>query len=188
MEPEQVINQFIKQAQQATNSLPVVLGNTALNFALDNFRNQGFLNHTLQRWPNRKPTWKKDTRPGRNLLIDTGRLRRAGRIVYLTPESVTLGWDVPYAKAHNDGLRIGLIQTVKAHTRGKFYHDEVSAPGARKAKYTATRVGDTSVNAHTRRINQNIPRRQFIGDSPYLRTKMVREGTAHFMKYIRTNA
>ncbi len=188
-EPEDVVNEFVRQMQGAMNTVPIVLGNAGLSFALENFQRQGFLGYTLERWQSRKQGWKKDKRTGRSILVDTGRLRRAGRIVYVNRDGVVLGWDVPYARAHNEGLRIGLIQSVKAHTRGRFQSDEVSAPGARSLKFASTKVGDSSVKAHTRKIDQNIPRRQYIGDSPYLRAKMVREGSAHFMKHIRyTNA
>jgi len=163
MEPAEGIKLLEQKFKSVLPRLPLLAGNEAVNFALDNFKRQGFLGHAFQPWAIRKVGWKKDRRKGRNLLIDTGRLRRSIRIVSLTQTSVTVGSDVKYAKAHNEGLRIGLIQTVKGFTR----------------------KNGSEVKPHTRRIDQRIPRRQFLGESPYLNARIVRVFTAEFMKSLK---
>jgi phage gpG-like protein len=163
MDVSQQILQLDAQFKRATARLPLVMGNEAVNFTLDNFRLQGFMGNTFQRWVSRKQGWKKDRRSNRAILIDKGRLRRSIRITSLSAAHVAIGTDVKYARAHNEGLRIGLIQTVKGFTR---------------------RNG-SSVSAHTRRIDQRIPKRQFMGDSPYLRARLKRVATLEYMKEIR---
>lgn len=149
--------------RNATARLPLVIGNEAVNFTLDNFRMQGFMGNSFQRWVSRKQGWKKDNRSKRAILIDKGRLRRSIRITSLSRNHVAIGTDVVYARAHNEGLRLGVIQTVKGFTR---------------------RNGQ-AVKAHTRKIDQRIPKRQFMGDSPYLRTRIIRVAKLEYLKEIR---
>lgn len=159
------IMQLEARMKRALIGLPQVMGNEALNFALDNFKKQGFQDSGFQKWRQRKdPTkWGPVKRPGRALLVDTARLRNSGRVFSLTPEQVGLIWDVPYAKTHNEGLSIGQIQTVKGFTK----------------------KSGQNVKAHTRKINQKIHKRQFIGESTILRQLVLRHGTAHIMRYIK---
>lgn len=161
------INEAIRIIQERYKSvmlrLPVIVGNEAVNFVLDNFRLQGFQGSTFEPWAKRKRGWKKDNRRNRNVLVDKGRLRRSWRVTRATLDSITIGSDVPYAKAHNEGLRIGQIQTVKGFTR----------------------KSGASVKAHTRRVDQNIPRRRMIGKSPYLDARLKRVSSAAFLKEIR---
>jgi phage gpG-like protein len=185
MTPEQGIAQLQKQFKSVWLRVPILVGNEAVNFTLDNFRLQGFMGATFQSWRPRKVSWKKDKRTGRNLLIDSGRLRRSIRIVSLTTDYVSIGTDVKYAKAHNEGVNaLGVIQTVKGFKRNRTYIDEVSAPGARKARYETTIIGQMQVKSHTRRIVMRIPKRQFMGDSPYLQQRLRRVVSYAFMKEI----
>lgn len=150
--------------------LPAIAGNTALNFFLDSFKNQGWLGNTLQPWLKRKDPTKWGQHPPRNgraLLVLTGKMRRATRITKVNQDTVGIGNDDPKAKAHNEGLRIGQIQKVGSYTR--------NTVGRKPA----------TVKAHTRRINQNIPKRQFIGDSPYLTAQLKRIISAEIMKALR---
>jgi len=165
MEVEQGIRLLQQRYKSVMLRIPVIIGNTAVNFTLDNFRRQGFLGNTFERWQNRKQGWKNDKRKGRPILIGTGRLRRSVRIVRISQDGVLIGTDVPYAKAHNEGLKIGEIQTVKGFTR---------------------RNG-SEVKAHTRRINQNIPRRRYMGNSPYLNALLKRNVSAEFIKELKTS-
>ncbi len=85
-------------------TLPKLLGNEMVNFALDNFARQGYQGAKFEKWPERKR--KEKRKQPRHLLIKSGRLRRSIRIIRTTDNSVTVGTDVPYARAHNDGLTI----------------------------------------------------------------------------------
>lgn len=160
MEPEQAFRILERKFRKTMTRMPIIVGNEAVNFTLDNFMRQGFLGNTFQRWLSRKQGWKKDNRSRRNVLINTGRLRRSIRIVRTTTNMVVIGSDVPYARAHNEGSRLGVIQEVRSFTR----------------------KNGSEVKAHTRKVNQNLPRRQFIGNSPYLNTRIKRVAAAAIMK------
>lgn len=160
----QIIRDIERKYRGVYARLPLLLGNEAVNFTLDNFRLQGFMGNSFQRWlPRKKSKWGNRDRTGAAILIQKGRLRRSIRIIRLNADSVTIGTDVKYARAHNEGMSLGLIQTVKGYS---------------------TRSGVVR-SAHTRRINMRIPRRQFMGDSPYLRARLRRVAIAEFLKDVR---
>lgn len=186
MTPEQGIAQVRAGFRRAWLRVPLLVGNEAVNFSLDNFRLQGFQGASFIKWPARKVGWVKDKRPGRALLINTGALRRSIRIVRLSSEGVTVGSDVKYARAHNEGYRMGHIQTVKGFTRNRTYTDEVSAPRARTAKFQKIVIGQSQVKSHTRRVDVRIPRRQFLGNSPYLDARIKRVVTLACIREIKT--
>jgi phage gpG-like protein len=160
---------FESRIKSALRTLPRIVGNEVVNFALDNFKKQGFLGDVFEKWPARKNPTKWGTVPKRNgraLLVNSGRLRRGGRIVRADWNAVVYGNDVPYARAHNDGLRIGEIQRVQSFSR-------------------KVRGKSQSVSAFTRHINQNIPRRRFIGNSQYLTARLKRVAEVHILKNLR---
>jgi phage gpG-like protein len=150
MTPEEGIKKLAAQVKGALLRAPLLAGNEAVNFALDNFKRQGFMGNTFMPWQSRKVGWKKDKRKGRSLLVDTGRLKRSIRITKLNKDSVTIGSDVKYAKAHNEGASITVVQSVKGFTR----------------------KNGSNVKAHSRRVNIRIPKRQFIGNSPFLEARI----------------
>ena len=150
--------------------LPAVVGEAAVNFTIENFERQAFLGNTAENWQKRKnPTkWGKTDDTDRDLLIKTVKLKRSIRISRLVENAVYIqagGADVPYAKAHNEGFRGAVNQTVKPHIR--------------KLK-DGRNIG---VDEFQRTIQQNIPARKYFGhesESPYLRAKIRREVLAHF--------
>lgn len=173
MEPDQQILTLERQFKTAFAKLPLIVGNEAVNFTLDNFRRQGFQGNTFQPWKGRKNPnkWGKVKRPGRALLIDRGRLRRSVRITRITYEGVAIGTDVPYAKAHNEGVSgLGVIQTVKGFTR-------------KNARLPARQGSE--VKPHERKVNMKLPKRQFMGNSPYLDARIKRVAVAEIMKEIK---
>lgn len=149
---------------------PTIISEEGLNFFLDSFKNEAWLGSgAMEKWPRRKdPTkWGKMKRPGRALLVDSGRLRRSVRIVRKSPMEIVWGSDAPYAQAHNEGMRLGIIQQVGEYTR-------------------RTKTGKKAmVHAHTRRINQNIPKRQFMGNSAYLNKRLERMLAAEFNRTLK---
>ena len=164
----------IKMLEQRFRSvmvrLPALLGNEAINFILDNFKKQGFMGASFTPWQKRKNPNKWGQAPKRNgraILVDTGKYRRSWRIVRMTNDTTVIGSDDPKAETHQNGLRIGQIQKVESFER----------KGVGKTKQT--------VKAHTRRINQNIPKRPVIGDSPYLRARLVRIINSEILKAVR---
>lgn len=165
----------LHKAQQAIMSAiaiaPTILSEEGLNFFLDSFTKQGWLGAGgMERWPARKKVtkWGKTPRPGRALLVDSGRLRRSVRIISKSPLQIVWGTDVPYARVHNEGFRAGVIQQVNQFSR--------------RNKKTGKK---SLVRAHTRRITQRIPQRQFMGNSPYLDKRLVRILTAEFNRALK---
>jgi phage gpG-like protein len=159
-------------------TLPVKIGDTAVLFTKQRFAQKNWIGNGTEYWRPRKANarWGKTPRnKGRALLVDTGRLRRSVRIMAKTNTSVTIGSDVPYAKAHNDGYKGNVSQQVSAHTRRK----TVKQGRTRKV------VGTTQVSAHSRTIKQNTPRRKFIGQSPYLNKQIERIITSEILKAIK---
>lgn len=140
---------------------PRLLGNDALNFFLDSFKRQGWQGATFQPWAARK---NKTNNKGRAILVQSGRLRRSPRIISTTAETATIGTDVPYAQAHNEGFNGSVKQNVKAF-------DRKSAIG----KIVAVR-------AHARTIQMSLPKRQFMGDSPVLTKQLINRLTNELMK------
>lgn len=185
-------NSVEKHFKEVMLYAPGMLGNDAVNFFLDRFKEQAWLGTSREPWQKRKAftKWGKTPRnKGRAILIDTGRLRRSIKITDIHAMSVTIGTDVPYAKAHNEGMRLGFIQSVRSHKR------KLTKTGIVKKTFLKTRTnikfgrvstGETTVKAHTRRIDQKIPRRQFMGNSPYLDAQLKRRLTAELMKGLRT--
>lgn len=161
--------------------LPAIVGNEALNFVLDNFRKQSFPGTFMQNWPARKnPTkWGRVKRPGRALLVDSGRLRRSIRIVKSTNDLVVIGTDVKYAKAQNEGFKGKVTQNVQGHQRRVF--GKVKSNGKTKKGV----VGTQNVSPFKRTIKQNIPARRFMGPSPYLNAKLKRIIQLELLKALR---
>lgn len=185
----QAIKELERRIKGALTTLPTLVGNEVVNFSKDRFRQQGWLGNTFEPWPARKShsKWGKTPRnKGRAILVDTGRLRRSIRIIRSSWDAVVVGSDVPYAKAHNEGVRLGIIQQVKSHTRKVTKVGIVKKASLKtKSNITYGRVatgGTIQVKAHKRRINQRIPRRQFLGNSQYLTARLKRTAIAHIMK------
>jgi phage gpG-like protein len=175
-------------------TLPVKIGDTAVLFAKQRFAQRNWIGNTTEAWRQRKAQtkWSKTKRnKGRALLVDTGRLRRSIRIMARSSTSVTIGSDVPYAIAHNDGYRGTVTQQVGAHTRRQFGKEKrgtgIYSVKTQKEKQRTYKVvsGTIDVKAHARTITQNIPRRRFIGQSPYLDKQVQRIISAEIMKALK---
>ncbi len=174
------------------HTFPTLAGNEVVNFAKDNFRKRGFQGSSFIAWRPRKQRTRWGITPrnkGRALLVDTGRLRRSIRVLYTNQQGVAVGSDVPYAAAHNNGLRLGIIQNVRQHQRRKTKFGAIQGKALKtRSKVTFGRVdtGNKSVvKAHRRRINQRIPERRYLGESPYLSRNINKVCTAALMKALR---
>jgi phage gpG-like protein len=191
-----VVKTVEEKVKAVLKNMPKLVGNEVVNFSKDNFRRQGFLGDTFEAWPKRKAGskfGKTQRNNGRAILVDSGRLRRGTRVISADWNEVVIGNDVPYAKAHNEGLRIGLIQNVRAHRRKRTANNVRGIIGAgkmnkkgtaQKVKIGKTASGITFVKAHKRRINQRIPKRQFLGSSPYLTRNIQRLIASEIQKAI----
>lgn len=174
----------IKKLEQALlevmHRLPKQIGAEAVRYSKASWQRQGWLGDTLKPWQQRKND--RGSR-GRAILIKSGRLRRSIRVLRATPDSIIIGTDVPYAAAHNNGFR-GRV-TVKEHTRNKYSKKRVGTgkytKNGNERKRTVTSVsGSRTVSSHSRTMR--IPKRQFLGDSPYLRRDIQRLIAAEIMK------
>jgi len=179
-----------RRIKTVLRTLPPKVGQEVVNFALDNFRQQAFTGDTIERWRPRKKTtrWgQKVKRPGRSLLVLSGRLRRSIRVTSASWDRVTIGTDVPYAKAHNDGFKGKVVQRVSSYSRiqtlagvagsfGKnrqFTTGEAYSISKRKRQVKKVKT-EVQVSAHERRMVQSLPRRRFLGNSPYLNKRLQR--------------
>ncbi|RYF86951.1 MAG: hypothetical protein EOO03_11170 [Chitinophagaceae bacterium] len=160
---------------------PGMLGNMAVNFFLDRFRYQNWLGATTEPWRQRRRN--KGRNQGRAILVQSARLKRSIRITKVSGMTVYIGSDVPYAKVHNEGFR-GTVN-VKAHSRNRYGKEKIGTgrltKSGKERMQTVQRItGTGQVKAHTRRMN--IPRRQFMGNSPVLEKQLQRKLLAELLK------
>ncbi len=169
------LKELERRFKEIYKRLAVIAGNEIVNFSLDNFKRQGFLGDTFQPWRPRKVInkWGKiDRNPNRSILVLTGKLRRGTRIIRANYDGVLVGNNVPYARAHNEGLRGLQVQHVKDHTRKVSTIAKVSSLATKKTSNRKVEAFRSNVKAHSRTIKQNLPARPFLKDSPYLRRKI----------------
>lgn len=153
-----------KKLAQTLRDLPPILGEEAVNFSLNSFEQEAWSGYSQEVWQKRKnPTkWGKKDEVGRALLVKTGRGKRSIRVSRVLKDKVFIsvgGSAAPYMRVHNFGFRGKVQQNVKPFTR-------------------KGRNGKTQqVSGFNRTINQNIPKRMFIGgqkQSPYLKARLKR--------------
>lgn len=188
-------NKFVSAHNAAVRKLPRLLGNEVVLFSNLAFRQQGWTGHRFERWQRRKnPTaWGPAKRnAGRAILVDRGRLRRATRIIRADFNTVVVGNDTPYARAHNEGWQGQVTQRVKTFQRKQTFAGVASTFGKGRQFTTGAVMSIKTrkdlkprkvqamvqVKEHIRKIRIRLPRRQFMGDSPYLRRNMHRKVSA----------
>lgn len=105
------LDEVLKRMGRKAERLPELVSNELVNFALDNWRAQAFLDKPQKKWPERgarssSEAYKKRVAQdaGRALLVKSGDLRNS-----MTTGAYHGRWyagirtDVPYASAHNSG-------------------------------------------------------------------------------------
>jgi len=108
MTPEQFQNMLRTKQNELkkliTRTLPVKVGNEAVNHFRDNFRKEGFVNNGLKPWKpsKRKSNPKHPDRAYNTLMSRRNNLYRSIR-KKVEIASVTIYTNVPYAAAHNEG-------------------------------------------------------------------------------------
>lgn len=173
---------FYKKTKRAMDKFPVLAANAAENFFKDNFNNQSWTGQTQEPWKKRK-TDKNTHDSGRAILVKSGRLKRSIRKMRADWTAVIVGTNEPYAEIHNEGFR-GTemvrqhfrIATKKAVTRYKKNNTASKSKGA----FTRIKGKGHEVKAHMRKMN--MPRRRFIGESPYLNQRIDRIFINEFKK------
>ena len=153
---------MLNRVTNAIKTLPRRAASLAVTFSKQRFRDQAWVDNNTDTWKKRAPGRTKESRKrqGRAVLVDSGRLRRSIRVVSVTDYRAVIGSDAPYARAHNDGFRGRVSQSVRSHTRM-----------SRKKR-------PVRVSAHSRTITKNLPRRRFIGASAVLDKQIERMMTA----------
>lgn len=145
---EEKLKEMQASLAEKLRQLPPIIGEEVVNFALDNFQNESWEGKPWQKRKN--PTkWGKADDEGRALLVKTGKLKRSIRVGEIMEDKVSIiagGEDVPYARAHNEGFQGLVHQHVREHFR------------------TTRKMKTVKVKAHDRVIDQNIPKRPFIGN------------------------
>lgn len=159
-----IIAKYGKLKQDA----PRIVGRIAVNFFRASFKNQGQkINGSIKPWAARGGSPSK--RKGRNLLVDSGKLRRGIIVKQASAGKVVIGVDAlvsPYATLQNDG---GTIQ-VTTKMRKFFW-----------AMWFQTKDEFWKGMALTKQKKLNIKARPFIYDSPDL----AKEITTDFEKRLR---
>lgn len=188
-------DRILKQIENAQRRIiPNVVATVAVNFSKERFKAQNWVDSNTKPWARRKTkTWRGKTprNNGRAVLVDTGRLRRSIRKIKVDAQSVIIGTDVEYARAHNDGFNGSVTQTVKSHSRNKYGKGKqgtgvFSVKSRKERTRTVKTVEKTSiVKTYTRTIKQRIPQRQFIGASQVLNRQIERAVTAAFIKALK---
>ena len=92
----------LREVARIKQTIGTKLSNEAVNHFKGNFRAQGFVDSTIEKWQPRK---KAD--PGRAILVKSGRLRNSIRVTKKTVKEIRIGSDVVYAPVHNYGLKAG---------------------------------------------------------------------------------
>lgn len=166
-------NAFQARIQQAIDQVPKIGGVEVVNFALDNFKAQAW-NGTP--WEKRKHKPKRGA-GNQQLLVQSGRLRKSIRVTRTTATSVTVGSDVPYARAHNDGALISRNAHSETFVRNRY------STGKRKGLF---KKGTSSGQGFTFKASSfNMPQRQFLGGSPELKQRLQKVIKEHLLTEIR---
>lgn len=181
----QEFDKMVDRVAGALRAIPRRAGVLAVNFSKDRFRHQGWFDHTAEPWAKRKKGWGRAERPGRAILVKSGRLRRSPRVISVSPDRVVVGTDVPYARAQNEGFKGKVKQNVKAHTRRKLGKIQSTNIETRKRGSRRGQVGTIAVKAHTRTIEQNIPARRFMGNSALLNSQLERMITVEILRAVK---
>ncbi|AQY22988.1 phage virion morphogenesis protein [Riemerella anatipestifer] len=143
-------------------------GAVAVNFSKERFVKKNWKNQVLEPWKPRK-------RPDRgSLMVRTGRLKRSVRKMGSGVDYVIIGSDVPYARVHNEGGKSNKSVYVRAHTRKKTVPKSVNLRTRKPSRKRVDIGQNIKVKSHTRKMNLNLPRRQFLGPSRALEIRLQR--------------
>lgn len=142
--------------------LPSRVAVLAVNFSKERFEKKDWHDDVPQLW---KETKKKRG----STLVASGRLRRSIRKVRVTASQVTIGTDAPYARAHNDGIKISGTERVRSFRRRSHRRKAHTRKGKR---IKATQVKEYTVKPYSRKYKRKFVKRQFIGQSRELNRRM----------------
>ncbi len=168
----QVLPNFGKSAaefQRLKDNLLLYAGNEAVNFFKDGFTRKGFIDKGNKPWKERKKT-KGKKKPKGTLMNVSGRLKNSIRVTNRNIDTVAIGTDVPYAEVHNEGSREYI--RVMGYTRTASKKVKVQGPLRKGGKRTKVKTKGVTHKVKTYEYRQNIPIRQFIGESDLLMRRL----------------
>lgn len=146
-------------------AVPIIVAETATEFFQERFRTQEW---DKVPWQALSPKYAvRKTRGAGRILTRSSLLRASIRPSVQTPGRVVISAgnsNVPYARIHNEGLRVKTIANIRPYTNNNFMG---------KGK-------KVQIKAHNRSINYKMPRRQFMGASRYLNDAIINRLTAAF--------
>ncbi|MBN2669973.1 MAG: phage virion morphogenesis protein [Bacteroidales bacterium] len=174
----------IDRFSKAIKTLPGKMGAEAVLFSKERFRSQNWVDNRTHVWAKRKTVRGSKQRQKRGVLIDSGRLMRSIRKIYVSNQVIIIGTDVPYAQVHNEGFK-GTV-SVKAHKRGTYSKTKKGTgvysirSRTERTRTVREKTGSIKVKAHTKKLN--IPQRQFLGNSDVLAKRIERMALANMNK------
>lgn len=155
------ISDFVRKMDRLAavyKQMPGRAATIAVNFSKERFRAQNWVNERTEPWVKRKEGAKMARRNrGRAILVQSGRLKRSIRKVYVGTTRAIVGSDVPYAAVHNYGSGKESTGTFNVRTRRE----------------------------NTSR-GQNIPARPFLKESAALARNIERDMTAQVLKALKS--
>ncbi|WP_187477836.1 phage virion morphogenesis protein [Amniculibacterium sp. G2-70] len=144
-------------------------GVVAVNFSKERFVKKDWLDGSSRQ------TWEKRKRKDKgSLMVRSGRLKRSIRKLSEGDYFVFIGTDVPYAKAHNEGENINKVTNVRSHTRKKTIHASMNLRTRKKSRKRVDTGEIIKVKSYQRKMNIDLPKRQFLGDSNALAKRIER--------------
>lgn len=168
MNDKQKINDWFSSFEHRFESaVPNIIAETATEYFKERF--------TKQEWdgvpwrPLNANYAKRKTRGRGRILTRTGALMNSIRPAEIKPEKVVISAGnsrVPYARAHNEGMSIKGVQSIKGYTNTNFMGT------GKKVK----------IKPHKRTVNFRMPQRQFMGRSKYLNERLITRLTKAFNK------
>lgn len=140
--------------------MPVLAGNIAKNHIKNNFRQGGFMNNGLQKWPKAKRQLSGS--PYGPLLSSRDHLMNNIRY---TPRdyAVTITNDTPYAGIHNEGGSVQPTVTTKMRKYAWYkYYEQGGKKGEASAPEEAQKWKRLALTKKNK-LNIKIPKRRFMG-------------------------
>lgn len=159
-----MVDEMIVRIKQVIADYPRLVANTAVNFFKSNFDKQGWQGEIFEKWSARKKETRRSL--GKPILTDTGALKRSITVKSESENEVIVGTgpEIPYARIHNEGGQITQAARSETFVRKRFK----KAP--KRGQFRRGVDPGKGFTFQDRTIN--MPKRQFMGDSPVLREQL----------------
>jgi len=151
----QEYKQIFDRINQTVKRIPARVAVVAFNFSKERFEKKNWIDRASERW-------KKTEKNKGSTLVASGRLKRFIRKISVTSKRIIIGTDIPYARAHNDGIEIKGIEQVRSYTRRAHRRRSYIRNGKR---IKSQNVKSHRVKSFSRKYHRKFVKRQFIGYS-----------------------